>query len=690
MVNVLKSSKYFFNRELSWLRFNDRVLEEAADESHPLLERLKFISIFSSNLDEFFMIRVAGLKEQLAAGVRDIAADGLSPDEILFRISDQVHRAVALQYTLLDEDILPRLRKKGIRIRTLSSLRKNQKSYLQKYFREQVYPVLTPLAVDPTHPFPQLKGLGINILVELRKPYHQESKVAVVHIPSTLPRFIPLENESGKTDFVMIEDLIREHVWQLFPNMKVLSVSEFRITRNADLDLSEAEADDLLKLIERELRKRRVGTLIRLEVSQGMSEENRKFLKNVTRLLEADVYDIPSFLDLSAFMAFLSLNHPDLKDPPFTPALSHRFVHNHNIFETIAQGDVLLHHPYDSFNHVIDFIQEAAEDPQVLAIKQTLYRTSGNSPIVKALKTAVNNGKQVTALIELKARFDEQNNIEWAKELDRSGVNVVYGVLGLKTHCKICMVVRQEGSRIRRYLHLGTGNYNATTARIYTDLSLMTCNEEIGEDASGLFNLLTGYSLQKKWNKFLVAPLTLRGDMARLIQDCVKSHTEASPSKIMIVMNSLVDPEMIQALYMASMKGIRVELIVRGICCLQPGVKGVSENIRVKSIVGRFLEHSRIFYFKHSGESRIYLGSADLMQRNLDRRVELLFPVEDPQIKSRVRNILQDLLNDDVKSRYLTPEGDYVRIRTRGEFNVQQFLLDQSQEKQKGIDTIGR
>lgn len=689
MAKQLKDTGYYFNRELSWIRFNDRVLEEAADESHPLLERLKFLAIFSSNLDEFFMIRVAGLKEQLAAGVRDIAADGLYPEEILFRISDQVHRAVALQYTLLDEDILPKLHKKGIRLRSISNLRKNQKSELQKYFREQVYPVLTPLAVDPTHPFPQLKGLGLNLLAEVRKPYQNESKVAVVHIPSTLPRFIPLENESGKTDFILIEDLIREHIGHLFPNMKVLNVSEFRITRNADLDLSEAEADDLLKLIERELRKRRAGTLIRLEVSRGMTEQNRKFLKSVTRLVEADVYDVPSLLDLSACMAFLSLGHNDLKDPPFSPALSHRFVHDRNVFETISQGDVLLHHPYDSFNHVVDFIQEAAEDPQVLAIKQTLYRTSGNSPIVGALKTAVNNGKQVTALIELKARFDEQNNIEWAKELDRSGVNVVYGVLGLKTHCKICMVVRQEGNKIRRYLHLGTGNYNATTARIYTDLSLMTCDEAMGEDASGLFNLLTGYSMQKRWNKFLVAPLTLRDDMLRLIRECVKYHTEAEPSKIMIVMNSLVDPEMIQELYIASGRGIKIELIVRGICCLQPGVKGVSENIRVKSIVGRFLEHSRIFYFKHSGESRIYLGSADLMQRNLNRRVELLFPVEDPRTKGRVRGILQHLINDEVKSRYLTPEGDYVRSKSRSGFNVQQFLLEQSQEKHKGIDTIG-
>lgn len=688
MANQLKHPKYYFNRELSWLRFNDRVLEEAADASHPLLERLKFISIFSSNLDEFFMIRVAGLKEQIAAGVRDIAADGLAPEEVVDEISSHVHKAVHLQYQLLINDILPKIRKKGIRLRTINNLRKAQKHYLLQYFREQVYPILTPLAVDPTHPFPQLKGLGINLLIELRTPYRNDSKIAVLHIPSSLPRFILLPTDNNKQDFILIEDLIKQHVDHLFPNMKVLNVSEFRITRNADLDLSEAEADDLLKLIERELRKRRLGTVIRLEISSEMTPRNREFLLKITRLSEKDIYDVPSYLDLHAFMDFLKLDYPDLKDQPFTPALNHRFVKDRNVFDTISRGDILLHHPYDSFNHVVDFITEAAEDPDVLAIKQTLYRTSGKSPIVKALKTAVNNGKQVTALIELKARFDEKNNIEWAKELDRSGVNVVYGVLGLKTHCKLCMVVRQEGGHIRRYLHVGTGNYNATTAKIYTDLSLMTADDEMGEDATGLFNLLTGYSQQKKWNKFLVAPLTLRDEMSKKIHECINNHSQEHPARIKMVMNSLVDPDMIQDLYKASMAGIKVELVVRGICCLKPGIKGISENITVKSIVGRFLEHCRIYYFKHNGESSIYLGSADLMQRNLNRRVELVFPIHNPQIKSRVRGILQHLLDDEVKSRVLTAEGDYIFPAKKGTFNVQAFLLEQSQEKQKGIDTI--
>lgn len=687
----LKDPKYYFNRELSWLKFNDRVLEEAADPSHPLLERLKFIAIFSSNLDEFFMIRAAGLKDQVHAGVSDIQADGLAPDEVLHRISIHVHEAMAEQQRMLEEEILPGLKKRGIRFRTISSVRKLQREYLTQYFFEQVFPVLTPLAIDPTHPFPQLKGLGLNLLVELRTPYRKDEKVAVIHIPSSLPRFIQLPTDNGHTDYVSIEDLIKLHVDELFPNMKVQNVSVFRITRNADLDLSEAEADDLLKLIERELRKRRVGTVIRLEVNQEMKKSHRDFLKRMCKLKEGDVYDSSSFLDLSAMMQLMSLPYPDLKDPKFTPALNEHLIHGRKIFQVISQGDILLFHPYDSFSHVIDFVQEAAVDPQVLAIKQTLYRTSGDSPIVKALLKAVENGKQVTALIELRARFDEQNNIEWAKELDRAGVNVVYGVLGLKTHCKICMVVRKENQKIKRYLHLSTGNYNESTAKIYTDLGLMTCNEEMGEDASGLFNLLTGYSQQKDWKKFLVAPNSLRSNLEKMIQECIKNHTEEQPACIKMVINSLVDPGMIRELYKASQKGIKVDLVVRGICCLRPGLKGVSENITVKSIVGRFLEHTRIFCFKHSGQTKIYLGSADLMQRNLNRRVELVFPVEDPTIKQQVKEMVEAMWKDNVKSRYLMEDGSYVRPSlSAGDepFAVQEFLLNEAQKRQQTLDTI--
>jgi polyphosphate kinase len=687
----LKHAKYYFNREISWLKFNERVLEEAMDESHPLLERLKFISIFSSNLDEFFMIRVAGLKDQIHAGIHETPIDGLAPEVQLRRISRQVHKMATQQAEILNDDILPKLKKKGIRLRNIRALRKSQKEFLDQYFHEDVFPLLTPMAVDPTHPFPQLRGLGLNVLIELRTPYRQDNKLAVLHIPSSLPRFIPLPTENGHFDFILIEDLIRLNISQLFPNYKVLQVSEFRITRNADLDLSEAEADDLLKLIERELRKRRLGTVIRLEVNHEMDPENRAYLKRILQLHDQDIYDLPTYLDLSAFMSFLKLNYPELKDQPFVPALNRRFVKNRSAFKTIAEGDVLLHHPYDSFSHVVDFIQEAALDPDVLAIKQTLYRTSGQSPIVKALKDAVMNGKQVTALIELKARFDEQNNITWAKELDHAGVSVVYGILGLKTHCKICMVVRKEGDRIRRYLHLGTGNYNAATARIYTDLALMTCDSDMGSDASELFNLLTGYSLQDNWKKFFIAPRHLRNNISEEIRTCIANHSEEEPARIMFVINNIVDPDMIQLLYKASMKGIRVDMVVRGICCLKPGIKGVSDNITVKSIVGRFLEHTRIYYFKSKGQSRIFLGSADLMQRNLDRRVELVFPLPDENIKKRVREILQILLDDNVKSRYLDQYGNYTRKALKPDenpFSAQIYFLNESQEKQRLLDTI--
>ncbi len=694
----LHHNSLFFNRELSWIKFNERVIEEAEDKSLPILERLKFISIFSSNLDEFFMIRVAGVKEQIFANVKETAADGLKAEEVLNKLSQEIHALVERQSCVLMEDILPTLKKKGIRIRDYPSLRKIQKQYLSDYFKEQVFPLLTPLAIDPSHPFPELKGLGINLLVELKTNSKSPSKIhegkfAVIHIPLTLPRFIQIPMDNDKIDFVTIEQLVRNHLDHLFPNMKIASVYEFRITRNADLDLSEAEADDLLKLIERELRKRRLGTVIRLEVSKEMGESKRHFLMKNTGLKEVDVYDISNYIDLSAFMEWAKLDFPELKDLPFTPALNHKLVNIPSIFHIIKEGDILLHHPYDSFNHVIDFVQQAAEDPQVLAIKQTLYRTSGKSPIVKALKLAVENGKQVTALIELKARFDEQNNIAWAKELDRSGVNVVYGVLGLKTHCKISMCVRQEEDHIRRYLHLSTGNYNATTARIYTDLSLLTCNEEMGEDASGLFNLLTGYSLQREWNKFLVAPLALRDQISQHIIACIKHHNKEEPSRIIMVINSLVDPEMIRLLYKASMAGIKVDLIVRGICCLKPNLKDISENITVKSIVGRFLEHSRIYYFKHSGQSQLFTGSADLMQRNLDRRVELVFPIEDPKIKRRVRNIIQYMLDDTIKSRYLTTEGTYLRRaidQVEEPFDVQKFLLEEARKKQLDLDTTLR
>lgn len=687
----LSSPRHFINREISWIRFNERVLDEARNPRHPLLERLKFISIFSSNLDEFFMIRVAGLKEQIHNNIYEPAADGMKPRESLNVISEMLHPLVKQQSDLLSEDILPGLRKKGIRIRNTTTLSQSQAQELKKYFKEKIFPVITPLAVDSGHPFPKLRSLGLNLLVELKTPFKRnESKIAVVPVPQSLPRFIPVPSRKGD-DFVLLEQLLKEHLDLLFPNMKITRVSEFRITRNADIDLSEAEADDLLKQIERELRKRRLGTVIRLEVSSRITPESRRFLMEMNGLTEQEVYDIPSFLDIAAFMGLMDLDYPELKDHPFTPALNTHIVRQDNIFQAIKAQDILLHHPYDAFHHVIEFVQEAAKDPQVLAIKMTLYRTSGKSPIVQALKDAVANGKQVTALIELKARFDEETNIVWAKELERVGVNVVYGLLGLKTHCKTCLVVRQEEDQIVRYVHLGTGNYNVRSSRIYTDLGIFTCNPEIGKDVSELFNMLTGYSRQDKWRKIAVAPVNLRESFVRQLNDCMRSHSQENPSSVRLVMNALVDPLMIQHLYRASRRGVKVELIVRGICCLIPGIKEVSENITVRSIVGRFLEHSRIYNFNCNGQTRIFLGSADWMQRNLNRRIEVMFPVESADLKEYIRNVLEVSFSDNVNARMLGADGIYRRVKKKeGEkdINCQQIFLQDAMRRQRIIDTI--
>lgn len=687
----LSSPRHYINREISWIRFNERVLEEARNPRHPLLERLKFLSIFSSNLDEFFMIRVAGLKEQIHNNIYEPAADGMKPRESLKVISEMLHPLVEKQSDLLSDDILPGLRKKGIRIRNTTTLSQSQAQELKKYFKEKIFPVITPLAVDSGHPFPKLRSLGLNLLVELKTPFKRnESKIAVVPVPQSLPRFIPVPSRKGD-DFVLLEQLLKEHLDLLFPNMKITRVSEFRITRNADIDLSEAEADDLLKQIERELRKRRLGTVIRLEVSSRITPESRRFLMEMNGLTEQEVYDIPSFLDIAAFMSLMDLDSPELKDHPFTPALNTHIVRQENIFQAIQSQDILLHHPYDAFHHVIEFVQEAAKDPQVLAIKMTLYRTSGKSPIVQALKDAVANGKQVTALIELKARFDEETNIVWAKELERVGVNVVYGLLGLKTHCKTCLVVRQEEEQIVRYVHMGTGNYNVRTSRVYTDLGIFTCNPEIGKDVSELFNMLTGYSRQDKWRKIAVAPVNLRESFVRQLNDCMRSHSPENPSSVRLVMNALVDPLMIQHLYRASRRGVKVELIVRGICCLIPGIKEVSENITVRSIVGRFLEHARIYNFNCNGQTRIFLGSADWMQRNLNRRIEVMFPIESADLKEYIRNVLEVSFSDNVNARLLNADGIYRQVKKKeGEkdINCQQIFLQDAMRRQRIIDTI--
>lgn len=687
----LKNPDLFFNRELSWLRFNERVLEEAEDETHPLLERLKFLSIFSSNLDEFYMIRVAGLKEQMAAGIHELPADGMHSSEVITRIAKKVHTDFQRHGRILQDDIMPKLRRKGIRIRHHNTLNSDQKAYLRGYFKDKIFPVLTPMAVDPAHPFPQLRNLGLNLLIELQDPLtKRDIRIAVLPIPALLDRFIPIPGKQPG-DHLLLEDLIVPHLDTLFPNMVILRANAFRITRNADFDISEAEADDLLKLIERELRKRRMGTVIRLEVSDEMRPENRNFLQEITGLNEQDIFDISGPLDSTAFFSWMGLDYPELKEANFTPALKSQITRSDNIFTAIRRDDILLHHPYDSFRHVIDLAREAAEDPNTMAIKVTLYRTSGKSPIVQALKEAVANGKQVTALIELKARFDEETNIVWAKELERVGVNVIYGLLGLKTHCKLLMVVRQEGDTIRRYVHMSTGNYNAKTAKLYTDLGFMTCNEDVGKDVSELFNLLTGYSGQKEWRTLFVAPINLRDNLVRQIQQCINSHTSENPSRIQMVMNSLVDPGMIQWLYKASMKGVAIDLVVRGICCLKPGLKGISENITVRSIVGRFLEHPRIFMFRYDGDWRVYLGSADLMQRNLNRRVEVLFPVRNPAHKERILHMLTTMLEDNVKARELNTNGKWVRVKPAKKaalLNSQTYFLELAHERTLQIDTI--
>lgn len=689
----LNRSEYFFNRELSWLKFNQRVLEEAEDESHPLLERLKFLSIFSSNLDEFYMIRVAGLKDQVHANIVEESVDGLTPLEQIIKIAEQVHPMVELQSKLLTKDVLPKLRINGVEIKPYDKLTPKQKEFILQKFKQDIFPLLTPMALDPTHPTPNLKNLRVNLLVNLRKLYEtQDKKLAIIQLPQVLPRFYELETEfEGKHEFIVLEEIVKHNLELIFPNMKITDVWEFRITRNADLDISEAEADDLLKLIEKELRKRRLGTVVRLEVHKKMDETSREFLKETMKLEEHDIYDVNSMLDISSFMEFLALDLPRLKDKPFTPALSNHIVSAENIFDAICQKDILLLHPYDSFNHVVELIETAANDPEVLAIKQTLYRTSGNSPIVRALKQAVENGKQVTALIELKARFDEKNNIVWAKELERAGVNVIYGVMGLKTHCKVAMIIRKEKKGLRYYLHMGTGNYNDKTAKIYTDYSFMTCRNDYGHDVSEMFNMLTGYSQQKEWRKILVAPIYMRNQFESLIEEYIKLHSEKSPSSIQIIMNSLVDPGMIKELYKASMRGVKIELIIRGICCLRPGIDGVSENITVRSIVGRFLEHPRVFVFKNKKQRKIYMGSADWMQRNLNRRVELVFPIEDSDLQEQVVQNIEIMLKDNVKARFLQSDGEYVRkiIRKNVQIlNSHEEFLRLTKEKQQDVNTI--
>ncbi|MBK8312838.1 MAG: polyphosphate kinase 1 [Acidobacteria bacterium] len=667
------------NRELSWIEFNSRVLDEALDPSQPLLERLKFLAIFSTNLDEFFMVRVSGLREQLEANPMMLSPDGLTPVSQLKRISERLRQLTELQMRCLIKQVLPGLEEYGVRIIPYGKLNKAQKDELREFFNERVFPVLTPLSVDPSHPFPYISNISLNlgILVVPEKPENgEEPRFARVKLPPNVPRLFPVSGDGYC--FVLLEEVISAHIETLFPGMRILECQPFRITRDADIEIEEDEAGDLLKTVEQQLRQRRFGFGVRLEVAAGMTPYMVKMLRSSLVLDEQSVYTIDGPLNIPDLTSLTRLDLPELKDQPFTPKTPATLVTHESIFDAIRNQDILLHHPYDSFAPVTEFLLEAARDPNVLAIKQTLYRVGKDSPIVEALIEAAENGKQVAVLVELKARFDEENNIHWARRLEKAGAHVVYGLIGLKTHSKIALVVREEKGLLKRYVHLGTGNYNPLTSRIYTDLGFFTSRPEFGADASDLFNYLTGFSRHERYQKLLVAPVNLRKTMTELIRREVIHQQSGRPAGIFAKFNSFTDAGMIDEMYAASREGVPIDLIIRGICCLRPGIPGKSETIRVGSVVGRFLEHSRVYRFVNGGNDEIYIGSADLMNRNLDRRVEVLFPIEDEKLKDRiVREIMELSLKDTVKMRWLQSDGTYVRPRYAEEkqFDMQDYLL---------------
>ena len=660
---------HYLNRELSWLEFNARVLEEAADPTNPLLERLKFTAIFSSNLDEFFEVRVAGLLQQLYAGIepQDYGADGLDPVQQLAQIEARVHALVAEQHRLLDSEIMPGLAAAGIQRVTLDSLEPAEREYLDKLFAREIYPVLTPLAIDPGHPFPHVHNKSLNIVLLVENVETGQQLYGVVQVPALLDRVVALPAAEGSAPerlrFVLLEEIIASHLGDLFGGFRVLAHTVFRVTRNTDLVINEDVAEDLLQTIEETLRQRILGEAVRLEILASGDARFAQMLMGALDLRERDVYRVNGPVDLTALMALhRGEGFRALRDEALIPRPSPAFASGDNPFDVIRSQDVLVHHPYESFGAVVDFIDRAADDPQVLAIKQTLYRTSGGSPIISALARAAQNGKQVTALVELKARFDEENNIVWARELEQAGVHVVYGIVGLKTHCKAALVVRREKSGLRRYVHLATGNYNPTTARTYTDMGLFTANPDFGEDVSEMFNLLTGYSQRRRWRKLVVAPVELRERVIALIER-ERGHAESGkPARIIVKMNALVEVSVIDALYRASQAGVDIDLIIRGTCSLRAGLPGVSDRIRVTSIVDRFLEHSRVFYFANDGNPEVFLASADWMPRNFFRRIEVMFPVEDAQLKARIcERTLPTILADNVKARVQNPDGSYRR-----------------------------
>ncbi len=666
-------SEYYTNRELSWILFNKRVLGEARDKSNLLFERIKFLSITASNLDEFFMVRVASLKDMVAAEYdkKDIA--GMTASEQLAAVNRATHELVDLQYSTYNRSLIPALDQNGLKIIAHhEDLTEEQNRYVDKYFENEVYPVLTPMAVDSSRPFPLIRNKSLNIGALLKKKKKTGRKdtpeFATVQVPSVLPRLVVLPKDaSGIRSIILLEEVIERNISRLFLNYDVICAHPFRIMRNADLSLDEEDAEDLLKEIEKQIKKRQWGEAIRLEVETGMNKDLLKILRRELSIKDEDIYKINGPLDLTFLMKVYGLEgFEKLKNRQHVPAEVPDLPAGCNIFERIRQKDILLHHPYESFEPIVEFIRQAAKDPDVLAIKQTLYRVSGHSPIIAALAQAAENGKQVSVLVELKARFDEENNIVWARMLEKAGCHVIYGLVGLKTHSKITLVVRREEDGIRRYVHLGTGNYNDSTAKLYTDLGLLTCKETYGEDATAVFNMLSGYSEPIGWNKLSLAPLWLKDRFLTLIRRETRNAGEGKPARIVAKMNSLCDKDIIAALYEASSAGVQISLIVRGICCLRTGIPGVSENIQVRSIVGNFLEHARIFYFENGGKPEIYMGSADWMPRNLERRVEILFPVEEEPLRNKVLHILDMQLRDTMKAHVMMPDGSYEKVDRRG------------------------
>jgi len=688
-VTDLKDPQLYLNRELGLLAFQRRVLEEAEDASNPLLERVKFLSILGSNLDEFFMVRVAGLAAQLDAGTVDVGPDGMSPRAQLVAARREVKRLFSEAHKCLDE-IRQALDDQGIHIRAYSELTESQRRRIASYFNETVFPVLTPLAFDPGRPFPHISNLSLNLAVLIKDETGHE-RFARVKVPDSLPQLIPLNGTAPtgrkrsrpkRTDLVWLEDVIAAHLSALFPGTEILQSHPFHVTRDADIAIKELEAEDLLETIEEGVRQRKFGSVVRLIVTEEMPAAILTILMSNLELGTSEVYRSRRPLALKRLFSLYQLDRPELKDAAFVPVVPQALAEandDEDMFALIRQGDIFLHHPYDSFQPVVEFLRKAARDPAVLAIKVCLYRVGRNSPIVEALLEAVEEEKQVAVLVELKARFDEESNIEWARALERAGAHVVYGLIGLKIHCKVALVVRREQDRIARYLHLSTGNYNAVTAHLYTDMGMFTADADIADDVSNLFNYLTGYARKSDYKRLLVAPVNLRSRLDALIEREIKHAAAGHKAHLIFKMNALVDPKMIRALYRASRAGVRIQLLVRGICCLRPGLTGISDNIEVTSVVGRFLEHSRVYYFHNGGEEEIYIGSADLMPRNIDHRVELLVPIRDPAMLRHLRDDLLTLyLSDNVKARQMLPNGTYVKkkIGNRSSVNAQEFLLE--------------